>query len=321
VDSPELRQKQFRRIYEHLCEKPRLRPHHIAKDLGLRPGSVGDRLREAIESGYIVGPQIRKKSFSNFRSYMNFIDCDDPLDMYQRCMEDENVIYHAVLDGFCNFQVISKTPMNIEGSILEGVLPDYFLSHPPDHPWGMAINIMRDMVAKFNPEDYTSKNYITNHWNETVGWSQEHEILYQEFKFDLRRLLKPIMRNTGIYMGRIKSFLEQLPEYCTVFTCYYRESLSAYEGCVYTFETDYEDFMIDVFSELPCTCWFYKVGGKLVVHVRMMIKPTKWEDIPIRDVSELQIPFLVKDLVKKEIVKSENHATFKYYWRKKFGDI
>jgi hypothetical protein len=156
----------------------------------------------------------------------------------------------------------------------------------------MAINTMRDMVAKFNPENYIPKGYITNHWNETVQWSQEFEILYQEFKFDLRRLLKPIMRNTGIYMGRIKSFLEQLPEYCTIFTCYYRESLSAYEGCVYTFETDYEDFIIDVFSELSCTCWFYRVGDKLVVHVRVMTEPSDWEHIPIKDVSELQIPFL-----------------------------
>jgi hypothetical protein len=314
--SDEEKRKDFRAVFDLLDREPRIKYTEIARILDVDIRIASSRLKEAIEKEYIVGPQIRKKSFSNFRSYMNFIDCDDPLDMYQRCMEDENVIYHAVLDGFCNFQVISKIPMNIKGSILEGVLPDYFLSHPPDHPWAMAINTMRDMVTKFNPEDYIPKGYITNHWNETVEWSKEFEILYQELKYNLRRPLMHIVSKYGMWRGKVYDFLEQLPECCTIFTCYYRNSLSAYEPCVYTFETDYEDFIIDLFSELPCTCWFYKVGDKLVVHVRVMTEPSDWEDIPIKDVSELQIPFLVKDLVKKEIVKSENHATFKYHWKK-----
>jgi hypothetical protein len=316
-----MRRKQFRKIYEYLCDKPRFQPHHVAKEMGLRPSSVKYRLEEAIEKEYIVGPQIRKKSFFNLKSYVNFVDCDDPLDMYQRYKKDKNVIYHAILDGFCNFQVISEKKMNIKGSVLEGVLPDYFLSRPPDHSWGMAINTMRDMVRKFNPEDYIPKGYITNHWNETVEWSEEHEILYQEFKYNLRKLLKPLARKYGIYMGRIKSFLEQLPEYCTIFTCYYQESLSAYEEYVYVFETEYEDFIIDVFSELPATCWFYKVEDKLIAHLQITIIPLRWKNIPIQEVSELQVPFLVKELAKREILKSEVHAVFRYYWRKDIDDI
>jgi hypothetical protein len=321
VDSPALREKQFRKIYEYLCDKPRFRPHHVAKEMGLRPSSVRNRLMEAIEKEYIVGPQIRKKSFSNLRNYVNFVDCDDPAELYQRCAKDKNVVYHAILDGFCNFQVISKTPMNIKGSVLKGALPDYFVSRPPNHPWETSIGAMANIVSEFNPEDYIAKRYIKNHWNETVAWSKEHEILYQEFKFDLRKLLEPIARKYGIRISRIRNFLEQLPTYCIIFTGYYRESLSAYDECLYTFETDYEDFVIDVFSQLPATSWFYKVEDRLIARLQIESRPSRKESLQTKDVTGVQVLLLIKDMMKKGIVKDEAHGTFKCYWRKEVDDI
>jgi hypothetical protein len=321
LDSPALRQKQFRKIYEYLCDKPRFRPHHVSKEMRLRPSSVASRLKEAIEKEYIAGPQIRKKSFSNLKSYVNFVDSDDPVELYQRCREDKNVIHNAILDGFCNFRVVSEKPMNIKGSVLGGVLPDYVLSRPPDHPWGTAINIMHDLVREFNPEDYIPKYYITNHWNETVEWSEEHEILYREFKYDLRKLLDPLVRKYGISISRIRNFLEQLPTYCIIFTCYYRESLPTYDEYVHVLETDYEDFIIDVFSQLPATCWFYKVEDKLIAHLQIKTRPLRKKGGQIKGVTRLHIPLLVKDMMKKGIVKSEAHGTFKCFWRKEVDDI
>jgi hypothetical protein len=180
---------------------------------------------------------------------------------------------------------------------------------------------MRDIVREFDPEDYIPKTYITNHWNETVEWSKEHEILYQEFKYDLRKLLEPIARKYGIPIGRIRNFLEQLPTYCIIFTCYYRESLSSYDECLYTFETDYEDFVIDVFSQLPATSWFYKVEDRLIAHLQIKTRPSRKESLQTEDVTGVQILLLVKDMMKKGIVRNEAHGTFKCYWRKEVDDI
>jgi hypothetical protein len=319
--SEEQKRKDFRAVFDLLDRKPRIKYKEIAKVLDIDIKTASSRLEEAIEKEYIVGPQIRKKSFSNLKRYVNFVDCDDPLDMYQRYKKDKNVIYHAILDGFCNFQVISEKRMNIKGSILEGVLPDYFLSRPPDHSWGMAINTMRDMVRRFNPEDYILKGYITNHWNETVEWSEEHEILYQEFKYNLRRPIMHIVNKHHMWRGKAYDFLRNLPQYCTILTCFYPESLSAYSECVYALETDYGDFIIDLFSQLPTTCWFYKVEGRLIAHLQITIRPLRWRNAPVQNVNELQVPFLVKGLVRERIVKSERHAVFNYYWRKEFDDI
>jgi hypothetical protein len=317
----EEKRKDFRAVFELLDRKPRIKYQEMAKILDLDIRIVSSRLKEAIEKEYIMGPQIRKKSFSNFKSYVNFVDSDDPVELYQRCREDENVIHNAILDGFCNFRVVSEKPMNIKGSVLEGVLPDYVLSRPPDHPWGTAINTMRDMIARFDPEDYIPRQYITNHWDETVEWSSEYEILYQELKYNLRRPLMHIVNSHNMWRGKAYDFLRQLSEYCIIFTCYYRDSLSSYDECLYTFETDYEDFIIDVLSQLPATCWFYKVDDRLIAHLQIKTRPLRKRTAEAKVVTGLQVFLLVKDMMKKGIVKSEAHGTFECYWRKEADDI
>ncbi|MBU7038647.1 MAG: hypothetical protein HXS52_12015, partial [Theionarchaea archaeon] len=85
-------------------------------------------------------------------------------------------------------------------------------------------------------------------------------------------------------------------------------------------ETDYEDFIIDLFSQLPTTCWFQKISGKLIAHISLLTNSVT-ENAQIRDVTALQIPVLIKELVRKEIIKSEAHAEFECYWRKEVDEV
>lgn len=116
-------------------------------------------------------------------------------------------------------------------------------------------------------------------------------------------------------------WLERLPERCAIFTGYYPETLLAYDACLFMFNTEYEDFIIDLFSQLSTTCWFYRVSDNLIAETLLGKSSGGKENIHTRDVTELQIPLLVRDLVRKEILMSEAHAKVKCYWRKKFNDI
>jgi hypothetical protein len=40
-------------------------------------------------------------------------------------------------------------------------------------------------------------------------------------------------------------------------------------------------------------------------------------NVRIRELPELQIPLMIRDLIMKGVLKSENHAVFKCYWRQK----
>jgi hypothetical protein len=321
LDTSGSRRIEFRKIYEHLCDKPRFRPHHVSKDLGLRPSSVADRLKEAIENGYIVGPQIRKKSFSNFKTYVYLVNSSNSLQSFREYIMNSHVLYHEMIQGFCNVIVVSDVKLDIDGTILGGLSSDQYVSHPPDQSWKTSTNKMWDMVRKFNPRDYTPKGYIETHWNEKAEWSEQDETLFLEFKYDLRKPLQPLSEKTGILMGKIKDFLENLPRYCTISTSYFPLTMKAYDPYLYIFETDYEDFVIDLFSQLPTTCWFQRVSDALIAYAWTIREPTKNVNTKMEDVSEMQIPLLLEALVKKGVVKKENYAYRRFYWRKEPDDI
>ncbi|MGC1121128.1 MAG: hypothetical protein WBA22_08535, partial [Candidatus Methanofastidiosia archaeon] len=222
---------------------------------------------------------------------------------------------------FCNILAISDRKLDVGGALLWGVTADYYVSYAPDQSWRTTINNMWTAVGDFNPEDYTPTGHITTHWDEEVEWSEEHEILYQEFKYNLRKPLEPLARKRGIHMGMIRNFVKCLPQYCIIFTHFYPESLPTYSHYLYVFKTEYEDFIIDLFSQLPTTCWFQRISGKLIGHLSLLTSSVNQENTRIRDVTALQIPLLIKELVRKGIVKSEAHAKFECYWRTEVNEI
>ena len=150
--------RQYRVIYELICGNPRIEVTAISKELKKDWATASNRVREAFDKGYIIGPQIRERSYSNLGEYVYLVNCQDPLEMFLQYTEDQNIVYHARMDGFANLWVISKEKIVIEGNILVGGLrSDYHISYAPDHSWKTSMEIMWEKVRNFNPDDYQQK--------------------------------------------------------------------------------------------------------------------------------------------------------------------
>ena len=307
------RKKQYREVFEILCETPRI----YLKDLGVMIDSdwrtADKRLKEAHDLQIIVGPDIRKRSHKNSREYMYFVNCKDPDSEYLKYRGDERIIYHALTMGFCNLWLITKEKIDIEGDIvLEGYRSDYYTSHPPDHTWETAMEIINKKIQTFNPRAYIKKGYIQTHFDETISWDETDEILYGYFKYDLRKSVNKIMKKQRISGGKVYQFLENLPQTCTIATHFYPDTLSAYEYYLFMFETDYEDFVIDLFSELPTSTSFFKVSNRLFVYahvLRPFIRNKELQDA----LEKWYIPFILLELSRKGIVKSRARASVDYH--------
>ena len=311
------KKKHYRIIFQLLTEDNRIFIKEISKAIEISNRKAGNRLREAFKKGYIVGPHIRKRSYLPFVEYVYFVRCKDSLEQYLKFKEDQRVIYHAVMDGFANLWVISKEEIDIEGDVLVGgPRSDYYMPTAPDHSWDTAVQIMRKKVEDFNQKEYEPKGYIENHWNETIEWDEEDEILYRYFKYNLRKSFTSIMKKYKIAKEKIIEFLERLPKACTILTSFFPETISAYDPYIFVFETDYEDFIIDLFSELPTSCLFFKVSGKLVLYAYVDREQVKSIDLHVPDISKMHIPLLIRNLIKKGIIKSKERAAVAYHWRK-----
>lgn len=315
--SLENRKKQYRIIYEVLDKKPRTQVKNISTALGINRNAASNRLKEAFNLGYVLKPQIRKRSYKNMKEYIYLVNCENPLRSYTQYIEDMNVVYHAVLCGSANLMIVAKEKIAIEGTVLmEGARSDYHIAFAPNHSWDKSIDMMQKMVENFTIEEYEPKKIIKSHWNETIPWDQEDEILFREFKYRLRRKLSPIMRKNLISSDKIYKFLKRLPECCTVFTRHFPESISAYDPCLLMLETDYEDFIVDLFSQLPTSSFFFKVSDTLFLCARMERSSFRKAGLDMADITELRIPLLMEDLKKKGILKRTALSIFRFHWKK-----
>ena len=303
------KRNQYRIIYEVLWKDARVKKKYISAALGKR--RAGKRMKEVFEEDYIAGPDIRKKSFKNLREYMYFIRCENPEILYLKYREDMNVVFHSQMAGFCDLWVISKKKMKIKGEILlEGYRSDYYTSYAPDHSWEAGLQNMRKMVDNFDPEKYTQQGIIQTHFNKTIEWDTEDETLYRHFKYDLRKSLLSVIREYNITKEKIYRFLKRLPDCCTIATSYYPDTLQAYDPYLFMFETDYEDFIIDLFSELPTSVSFFKVSDKLFVLAYISKPFVRSKDLQVSN--RYYLPLLIAELSKKKILKSKAHAIGEY---------
>jgi hypothetical protein len=311
------RKKQYRIIYEELSKSHRIKVNRLSSILRINPNSASRRLREAFDLGYITLPQIRRRSYANTKEYMYFVRCENPLKLFRRYKDDTDVVYLAVMGGFANMWLITKEKIDIAGIILVfGCHSDYHVSHVPDRLWERAIEIMWQKAITFHPEEYKPKGIIKTHWSEVIEWDAEDEILFREFKYNARKKLTPIMRNNLISSQKTYEFLDRLPKCCTVFTRYFPESKLAYDPYLFMFETDYEDFIIDLFSQLPTSSFFFKVSDKVFVLANVKRSSMRNFDINMSDIGELHVPLLVENLMDREIIKNESHAIIEYSWGK-----
>ncbi|MBU7011828.1 MAG: Lrp/AsnC family transcriptional regulator [Theionarchaea archaeon] len=315
--SREDRKGQFRTIYEELNRDFRIYIKDLAKVLMIDRDTASRRLREALTEGIITSPQLRKRSYADFKEYAYLVKCENPLPLFKQYKEDEDVVYHAVMSGFADLWIISKKKIDIKGVIVGGLRSDYHVAYAPNHSWGKAIQTMWEMIENFNPETYKPKGIIETHWDETLEWwDAQFEALYGQFKFNGRRKFSPVMRECHVSSDKIYRFLENLPECCSVFTRYFPNSIAAYDPYLFMLETDYEDFLIELLSELPTSSFFFKATDKLFVLASVERSSMRNFDLDMSDISQLHIPLIIDNLISRGILKRGVHAIVEYSWSK-----
>jgi DNA-binding Lrp family transcriptional regulator len=316
--SLEERKEQFRIIYEELIKDFRVYKKSLARSLGVNNRTASRRLREAFEKGYISLPQLRKRSYSNFKEYIYFVRCENPLQLFKQYQNDPRIIYHAVINGFANLWIVSRKEIDIPGEIItSGIHSDYHVAHPPNCSWNTAMDNMWEKAKSFHPAQYTPTHIITTHWNEHLDWwDKEFEKLYREFKFNARKKFKPIMKKHCVSSDKIYRLLENINRCCSVIIRYFPEGIKAYDPYLFMFETEYEDFIIELFSQLPTSAFFFRVSGNLCLYAHTKRSSMRKTGLDMSDISELHIPLITEYLLNRGILKRKVYALVEYHWTK-----
>ncbi|MBU6998406.1 MAG: winged helix-turn-helix domain-containing protein [Theionarchaea archaeon] len=306
---------QYRMIYDLFCqESARIHAKDIASKLGIDPRTAGRRIREASSRGYVVGPQIRKRSYSNMKEYVYFVNVGNPLRTYSEVAKNPDIEFYAGIIGCADFMAISRKKIDLGGDVvIEGVRSDYYIPQVPRHTWERALRKMREKTGSFDSNLFEPRRLIKTRSREDVTWDEEDENLFRYFEFDVRKPFTPVMKQHLISTGKIYKFLQRVDECCTRYTGYFPDGVSAYDPYFFVFETKYEDFVIDLFSELPTCSWFFKVGETLLVLAHLVREYFRINRACMSDIARLPLLSLTRSLLESGIVKSEKHALVEYW--------
>lgn len=310
------RKRHYRMIYELFDKKPRIYVKKISEKLGIDPSTAAKLVDEVSSLGIVTGPQVRLRSYQNTAEYVYFINSNRPTKLFNEYVENMDISYHTKMIGFCNLWINSITEIDVKGdTVLQGRRSDYFYSCARNRTWEDSFQFMQKKVEEFDAESYRPKGLIKTHFDETIEWTETCEKLYREFKYDLRKKLGPIMKTHHIGAEKIYEWLGKIPNHCSIVTGYFPEGISAYESLLYMVETAYEDFVIEVFSELPATTVFFKVNDTLFLYVHTPRQFMRSYDHQAF-LKTIYLPLLMDELVEKGIIESETCATAQFSWGK-----
>lgn len=313
---PEEKEKQYRVLYEALYRNPRVFKKDLVNLLHTNYASVRGRLEEAYEQGWLSRPQIRLRSYKNLGEHVYFLECENPASLFSQLVDNENVVYHALMCGATNLWIVSREKLSLPCGctvLIEGLRSDYHVSFAPNQTWDTGVKKMRKMIEEFDPEKYAPQGTIRAHWHETVEWDSEYEVLFREFNYDLSKPISPIMFKNLISWDKVDRWMKNLSTYCTTITHYYPGTISSYDPYLYVFETDYEDFLISLFSELPTSALFFRVSGRLFAYLHVKKEYARVVSSQIH-ITELQIPNVMINLRERGIIRDEAHWIVECFW-------
>ncbi len=296
-------------LFRVLLENPRIRKTQISRKFNVNPKTGEVWLDAAIEKRIIVPPVFRRKSFLNFREYFYFLQAKHPHQLYEELQKEKGISYFSVQTGFANFQVITEKPRDFRAAVvLQGPRSDYFVTTPPPITYEGAIVQLEKKLQNLNDlkDSLTDQPSPLRYHDSVYEWDEAYEHIYRQFCNDYRRNIVEVLKNTGTYKDKVMEWIKKKDQFGDVIIMYFPQGESSYLLSLYYIETDHDALLLNMFSSLPVSTVFYRIGEKLIMCVYLPHSAGGTRYI-IRKTLEL--------LWKKELVHDYTNSIVEYHYR------
>lgn len=292
-------------IFQLVLENARVPKTEIAKIFKINPKTADIWWRNAIDNRIIISPVFRRKSFPNFREYFYFIKTKDPHLLYENLRESESIIYYSVQTGFADFQIIAEKPISMDlDVVLAGERSNYYVSTPPNYTFDETISRIQSKLVDLkelepypSPLVYQKKSY--RHWDAL------DEAIYREVTNDMRKPFAHIMKSTGACSNKIFQWFRDRHKFGQTITMFFPQGESSYQLSLFSIKTSNDWLLIDLFSQLPTSSLFYRLGNRLMMSIYL----------PFTLEGRFIVRKVLSYLQKKELVSSYTNSIIEYYYR------
>ncbi len=147
------------------------------------------------------------------------------------------------------------------GKVLEGLRGEVFTQKVGYSSWDCCFAEM---------EAFLEQNLTASHLEcrpHCSDWDEEDWKLFDYFRFNMRKKFKHLRKEYPISWRKYGEWKTTLRKHCTILMFYFPEGRHAYDSVTLCFRTDYEKFIVQLFSRLPATSVFYKIGDYLLTNL------------------------------------------------------
>lgn len=292
-------------MFTYIHEEPRISLSEIARRMQIDKRTASAWWKIAVENGIIVPPVLRRKSFLNFREYVYFLKVKDPAKLFEKLKESTEIIYYMVQTGFSNFGITSKNPIDPpDDVVLSGERSDYCLSIPPNCSFEKSLEVIQEKLTVLKDVEL-KPSPLVYHDSFYEPWDEKDEILYWEYYYNMRKPLSSVMRENQIYSDKIMNWIRRRNEFGQILMFYFPEGERTYLPSIYVLKTDYDSVVIDLFSQLPVSSAFYRVGGCLVMTLY----------VPFRLIVRSSVRNVLSRLQEEALVEEYDNTIVEYHYR------
>ena len=296
-------------IFRLVLEDPRIPQVDLARTFHVNRKTANKWWHNAKKFRIIIPPVFRRKSFLNFREHFYFIHVDSPHSLYERLQDSNDVSYYSVQTGFSNFQIIAKKPLSLEFEVvLSGERSDYFISTPPNCTFEKSISLIEKKLKNLDDYEY-EPTPLVYHSDNFQPWDDIDEVIFQKLCNNLRSSFTEIIETTGAYSDKIMNWFRTRGEFGHDIVMYFPEGERAYPLSLFCvdIENENDSILIDIFSQLPASCVFYRIGEELMMSIYLPFLSGEGGRFIMRKALGV--------LQKKELVRSYTNSIVEYGYR------
>ena len=295
-------------IYKILLKNPRISKSQMTRRFKVNPKTLDIWWKAALEKRIIIPPVFRRKSFLNFKEYFYFLSVEDPYELYRSLQEEDSPIsYYSVHTGSCNFQIISRDPIDPHGDpIISGPRSDYYATIPPPCTFEEGVTKIEQLLRKVEKIDI-KESPLQYHDESYEPWDEVDEAIFWEICNNIRTPLTSVIRSLGTYNDKAWSWFKNRDAFGDTITMFFPQGESSYQLSIYFIKTENDSVIMDIFSQLPTTTLFYRVLDTMIMCIYLPFYPSPKARI---------IPYKVLHTLKKrELVDKYTNSIVQYYYR------
>ncbi len=260
-------------LYNAIRERPRFTLKQLAPILGIggrgqKFSTVTSRISKMYKKRISLKPNLVLKTYDNCFTKAYFLKVKNSEGIskaFHSLRQNLKLSYLLFLSGRYDFFVTSRFDLDFEEDIKimkKEICYTPIFSVPA--AWNQEV---KDALMKITEIEFL-KGKLERKMEEWLPWEDIHFRIFEIMRNDIQMPFKKVSTKTEFTECTVRDyFWKDIIPYCEVSHYFFPKGYDYYQKAFIIFHSDFEKGIIEAFSRMPCTVYFYPFENELALNI------------------------------------------------------